>query len=160
MPWYIIIFIVIGAFLGLGLFSAIFQLIVSIEKYFKSKTELNQKQTEVANFNLEKSQKSIVNVNNKISSTTNLITIINFIIDTEIKSQLYQYVKLNKEYPTVKADEDLLVILDRIQKIFKPEVYTYDEVVFNEEYIMTYITRQTTIHWLEAIVSFNASLSM
>lgn len=157
MPWYIILTIVLFTILIFGIFSALYQLLISIEKYFKTKSDLNIKSVEIKSLELLKDQQKPTDVTRKVTATSNMINIISFIIDVEVTSFLYQYAKLNKPYPVAKADDDLLVILERIQKVFKDEIFTYDEVIFNEEYIMLFITRQTTIKWLESILKFNAS---
>lgn len=158
MPWYIILIIVLGSICGIGILSALYQLLISIEKYFKTKSDLNVKSEEIKSLKLLKEQREPIDVSRKVTATSNMINIISFIIDVEVTSFLYQYAKLNKPYPVAKADDDLLVILERIQQVFKHEIFTYDEVIFNEEYIMLFITRQTTIKWLESILKFNGSL--
>lgn len=147
MEWYFIILIIIGVILFIDIYT-------TIRSYIKSKIlKLNAEKNKI----LEVPKKTI-SMTDKINTTLDIINLIIFLINYQISYKLKEYAELHKPYPILNADDDLLNILEEIQKALKIEIFTSDEILLSDEYLMKYITGQTTILWIRSIVDFNSEI--
>lgn len=89
--------------------------------------------------------------------TNNIITTIDFILDKEIGLRIYWISIDNGPYNITKLDKDIKDIADTVFKALNTVVISKyaNEYLVNTDYIMSYITRQTTMKFSSAVTDFN-----
>lgn len=90
-------------------------------------------------------------------TTNNIITTIDFILDKEIGLRIYRISIDKGPYNITKLDKDIKDIADTVFKALNNAVIAKyaNEYLINTDYIMSYITRQTTMKFSSAVTDFN-----
>ena len=90
-------------------------------------------------------------------TTNNIITTIDFILDKEIGLRIYRISIDKGPYNITKLDKDIKDIADTVFKALNSAVIAKyaNEYLINTDYIMSYITRQTTMKFSSAVTDFN-----
>lgn len=90
-------------------------------------------------------------------TTNNIITTIDFILDKEIGLRIYRISIDKGPYNITKLDKDIKDIADTVFKALNSAVIAkyVNEYLINTDYIMSYITRQTTMKFSSAVTDFN-----
>lgn len=136
---------------GIGiLYVCIIEFIRSIIAFFEEK----KKRVAAETLKVIKETNELVD---SYETTNNIITTIDFILDKEIGLRIYWISIDNGPYNITKLDKDIKDIADTVFKALNTAViskYANDYLV-NTDYIMSYITRQTTMKFSSAVTDFN-----
>ena len=145
--------VLISIILGLAIviaYSCIIGFIRSITVFFEEK----KKKVAAETLKVIKETNELVD---SYETTNNIITTIDFILDKEIGLRIY-WISIDKgPYNITKLDKDIKDIADTVFKALNTAViskYANDYRV-NTDYIMSYITRQTTMKFSSAVTDFN-----
>ena len=145
--------VLISIILGLAIviaYSCIIGFIRSITVFFEEK----KKKVAAETLKVIKETNELVD---SYETTNNIITTIDFILDKEIGLRIY-WISIDKgPYNITKLDKDIKDIADTVFKALNSAVIAKyaNEYLINTDYIMSYITRQTTMKFSSAVTDFN-----
>ena len=145
--------VLISIILGLAIviaYSCIIGFIRSITVFFEEK----KKRVAAETLKVIKETNELVD---SYEATNNIITTIDFILDKEIGLRIYWISIDNGPYNITKLDKDIKDIADTVFKALNTVVISKyaNEYLVNTDYIMSYITRQTTMKFSSAVTDFN-----
>ena len=131
-------------------YTCIIELIRSIVSFFEEK----KKKAAAETLKVIKETNELVD---SYEATNNIITTIDFILDKEIGLRIYWISIDNGPYNITKLDKDIKDIADTVFKALNTAVISKyaNEYLVNTDYIMSYITRQTTMKFSSAVTDFN-----
>ena len=131
-------------------YTCIIELIRSIVSFFEEK----KKRVAAETLKVIKETNELVD---SYEATNNIITTIDFILDKEIGLRIYWISIDNGPYNITKLDKDIKDIADTVFKALNTVVISKyaNEYLVNTDYIMSYITRQTTMKFSSAVTDFN-----
>ena len=145
--------VLISIILGLAIviaYSCIIGFIRSITVFFEEK----KKKVAAETLKVIKETNELVD---SYETTNSIITTIDFILDKEIGLRIY-WISIDKgPYNITKLDKDIKDIADTVFKALNSAVIAKyaNEYLINTDYIMSYITRQTTMKFSSAVTDFN-----
>ena len=145
--------VLISIILGLAIvitYSCIIGFIRSITVFFEEK----KKKVAAETLKVIKETNELVD---SYETTNNIITTIDFILDKEIGLRIYRISIDKGPYNITKLDKDIKDIADTVFKALNSAVIAKyaNEYLINTDYIMSYITRQTTMKFSSAVTDFN-----
>ena len=145
--------VLISIILGLAIviaYSCIIGFIRSITVFFEEK----KKKVAAETLKVIKETNELVDA---YETTNNIITTIDFILDKEIGLRIYRISIDKGPYNITKLDKDIKDIADTVFKALNSAVIAKyaNEYLINTDYIMSYITRQTTRKFSSAVTDFN-----
>jgi len=145
--------VLISIILGLAIviaYSYIIGFIRSITVFFEEK----KKKVAAETLKVIKETNELVD---SYETTNNIITTIDFILDKEIGLRIYRISIDKGPYNITKLDKDIKDIADTVFKALNSAVIAKyaNEYLINTDYIMSYITRQTTMKFSSAVTDFN-----
>lgn len=145
--------VLISIILGLAIviaYSYIIGFIRSITVFFEEK----KKKVAAETLKVIKETNELVD---SYETTNNIITTIDFILDKEIGLRIYRISIDKGPYNITKLDKDIKDIADTVFKALNSAVIAkyVNEYLINTDYIMSYITRQTTMKFSSAVTDFN-----
>lgn len=145
--------VLISVILGLAIviaYSCIIGFIRSITAFFEEK----KKRVAAETLKVIKETNELVD---SYETTNNIITTIDFILDKEIGLRIYRISIDKGPYNITKLDKDIKDIADTVFKALNGAVIAKyaNEYLVNTDYIMSYITRQTTMKFSSAVTDFN-----
>ena len=145
--------VLISIILGLAIviaYSCIIGFIRSITVFFEEK----KKKAAAETLKVIKETNELVD---SYETTNNIITTIDFILDKEIGLRIYRISIDKGPYNITKLDKDIKDIADTVFKALNSAVIAKyaNEYLINTDYIMSYITRQTTMKFSSAVTDFN-----
>lgn len=145
--------VLISIILGLAIviaYSYIIGFIRSITVFFEEK----KKKIAAETLKVIKETNELVD---SYETTNNIITTIDFILDKEIGLRIYRISIDKGPYNITKLDKDIKDIADTVFKALNSAVIAKyaNEYLINTDYIMSYITRQTTMKFSSAVTDFN-----
>ena len=145
--------VLISIILGLAIvitYSCIIGFIRSITVFFEEK----KKKVAAETLKVIKETNELVD---SYETTNNIITTIDFILDKEIGLRIYRISIDKGPYNITKLDKDIKDIADTVFKALNSAVIAKyaNEYLINTDYIMSYITRQTTMKFSSDVTDFN-----
>jgi hypothetical protein len=94
----------------------------------------------------------------RISATNTLLETIDNTIMTQIKGTLKFYVRLARPYPAIKMGDDIERISKIVYDSLVKEVFTNDQFIITEDYIMEYITSETSLLFISVCQELNIEI--
>ena len=145
----VLISIILGAAIVIA-YSCIIGFIRSITVFFEEK----KKKVAAETLKVIKETNELVD---SYETTNSIITTIDFILDKEIGLRIYRISIDTGPYNITKLDKDIKDIADTVFKALNSAVIAKyaNEYLINTDYIMSYITRQTTMKFSSAVTDFN-----
>lgn len=147
----IIIFslICVGAITIMYGFITIIALLRQIRIRLKAKTEI-----EIAN--LTKPIDRTLPTNTQIEITKDVMDLINQLIQIESDAKLKIYAPLNRKYEYTTLAEDIESISESVYEGLRKEmIFDNPNVFISNEYIMKYISQQTSIIFMGLVLQYN-----
>ena len=147
----IIIFslVCVGAITIMYGFITIIALMRQIRIRLKAKTEI-----EIAN--LTKPIDSTLPTNTQIEITKDVMDLINQLIQIESDAKLKIYAPLNRKYEYTTLAEDIESISESVYEGLRKEmIFDNPNVFISNEYIMKYISQQTSIIFMGLVLQYN-----
>lgn len=145
------ILVIIGIILA---FIFIMNLIHQVSKYLSILCLLRA--SEVAD--ITNNKRSNLSSNEKIECSTALLNLINELIQVEITTLLNTFTDINKPYPLQNIENDISRISQKVFDGIRNELFVAPDIILNDEYIISYITSNTTIVLINSVKGYNQTL--
>ena len=84
----------------------------------------------------------------RVASTNAVLSLINTVINNEVVSVLKTYARLGEPYKTMNTADDIEKISTKVFNSIKKEIFSDNDTVLTDEYLMTYINERTTLEFL------------
>ena len=84
----------------------------------------------------------------RVASTNAVLSLINTVINNEVVSVLKTYARLGETYKTMNTADDIEKISTKVFNSIKKELFSDNDTVLTDEYLMTYINERTTLEFL------------
>lgn len=147
-----IILLVIGIlflFIVFYSFIEIISLIKGIKKYLNNKNVIDYN-------NLTKP--NVLSIDEQVEVSKDVLALINRLIEIECNITMKSFVSLNKKYEYTRLSEDIKIISTEVYNgLNKKIVFDNPNILLTNDYIMKYISQQTSIILLSAVMDFNAN---
>lgn len=151
-----LIFIIIAILLCCIMIWVLIYALYQIANFFKEKQKLTiqtRNKTEYELLSLRTG--TAYNLAYKIKTTEELLTFIENSIDIEVGLIIRNLQTLHQKYDVKNMDEDIKNISSRIFQSFHGSVYTSNEIVITEDYLMKYIVEFTTTDLIKSVSELN-----
>ena len=140
--------------IGVLILLSILDIIDSISNYFKSK-----KAKVDFELSLEKEAKgSQLSTLDKLTTTTDLLNMINTLITIEVSRTIDTCSMLNIKYELMNIDKDIAMISNNVFHGLESFVFDNNDVLLNNEYIMKYIMDNTTVLLIDCARNYNNNI--
>jgi hypothetical protein len=137
---------IIVSFLGIiGIFYII-NLILTFTTYIDTKRQ----DITIRNDRLKSAELSI-----KCEATAYILKIIDIVIELEIAQVIRTYKTLNTKYEINRLSDDIKKISKTVYKSVKSEIYSNNDCVLTEDYLISYITNMTTMEFIKQVRDMN-----
>ena len=146
-----IILIALFIFLALFLLTEIIMFFDALSSYFTTKAQCEKLEAERLK-NPKYSPKDQIQISNQ------LIDIINFLIQAESRYVIQMYAALHTKYEPMNFDKDLKIVMKNVFKGLKKEFLLDENILFDKEWVMEYITKESTYYLLTFIQQYNDAL--
>lgn len=117
---------------------------------------LNMKRKEIE-FNLSRRRSEFQDV---ITANKTLLDLIRELIHNECVYTLIEYMLQRKPYPVIKMDEDITNISTRVYEALGKGIFADEDLQLTSEFIMRFITKETTTIFLTDITQYNQDMSL
>lgn len=98
-----------------------------------------------------------LNLDEEITCTSNLMEFVHKMIQDECVTYLHPKILLNEPYAMLYADDDIKKIANTVFNGLNPEMYSSknQEIIITKDYLMSYITKETSVIFFEAVTTHN-----
>lgn len=96
----------------------------------------------------------------RIDITNNTMNLINFLIQSETSYILQTYAMLNSKYNVIEMDEDIKKITEHVYNGIEPDVFTDENILLKDTYIMEYILNQSKLVFMATMQQYNQSFRL
>lgn len=142
-----VFFVIISILVFLFLVDII-KLIEQVRTYYKSKS----------NEIIIKNNNKKVPLDKRIETSNQTISIVVFMIETECKYILRNYLSLGIPYETLQFDKDLKIVMNNVYTGIKKNVFLDEGLLFEQEWLMQFITKESTFNLLRLIQEYNSNI--
>lgn len=139
----------IGLLYGIVIASGIVKLISVISNYIETKNAKMQQDILISDSN---------QFNVRIESTTQLLKLIEYLVEVEITEVLKSYARLEEPYPAIKMTEDIELVAQRVYKAFKSTTYNNTNLLLTDDYILGYINLEVSLQFIATTQRLNNAL--
>lgn len=139
----------------------IFSFIHKVSNLISNHNELLIKKTEqitLENNSLQQIRK--LSFQQRIDITNNTMNLINFLIQSETSYILQTYAMLNSKYNVIEMDEDIKKITEHVYNGIEPDVFTDENILLKDTYIMEYILNQSKLVFMATMQQYNQSFRL
>lgn len=139
----------IGLLYGIVIAAGIVKLISVASNYIETKNAKMQQDILISDSN---------QFNVRIESTTQLLKLIEYLVEVEITEILKSYARLEEPYPAIKMTEDIELVAQRVYKAFKSTTYSNTNLLLTDDYILGYINLEVTLQFIATTQRLNNAL--
>lgn len=139
----------IGLLYGIVIAAGIVKLISVISNYIETKNAKMQQDILISDSN---------QFNVRIESTTQLLKLIEYLVEVEITEVLKSYARLEEPYPAIKMTEDIELVAQRVYKAFKSTTYNNTNLLLTDDYILGYINLEVSLQFIATTQRLNNAL--
>lgn len=133
----------------------ILNFLIEVTNYF---TKLRKKEEALTNLLKRKSLTSPISLESRVRGSASLMDLCDVMIEKEIINTMRTFFVLNKKYELVNLDKDVETIATNVFHALDLEHITTDEITITVEYIIKYITDQTSIKLINTVKEYNAAI--
>ena len=144
---------IIFSIVGLIFIFVLMGLVSNISNYFDAKSKLAN-----LDYSIKLSDNPTSNLQERVHVTTELLNCINALIDNEIGRIFQSYLVLRKKYEVLKMDEDIKIISEAVFNAIKKEIITDKDLVFTENYVMSFIAQSTAVKLIVYAQAYNTTI--
>lgn len=115
-------------------------------------------QTKTASLKLEDKNKMTIRLEARVRSTSAVLNLIDTIVTNEVIGALKTYARLGENYKTMNTVDDIAAISKKVFDAIKKEIFSDNDTILTDEYLMTYINERTTLAFLIETQNLNNTM--
>ena len=139
---------------SLGVITIMFGFIVVMTLLNQIRIRLKQKT--LVEYNQLLQPKNLLTTDKQIEVTNNMLIFISKLIEIECNNTLKTNIVLNQKYEFTNATDDIKTISTAVYEGLNPEnVFSNPNILLKDDYLMKYISQQTTIELLGQALRLN-----
>lgn len=133
----------------------ILNFIMEVSNYF---IKLRKKEEALTKILERKSNIGPISLESRVRGSVSLIDLCDVMIDKEIINSMRTFFVLGKKYELVNLDKDVETIATNVFQALDLQHISIDEISITVEYIIKYITDQTSIKLINTVKEYNNSI--
>lgn len=133
----------------------ILNFLIEVTNYF---TKLRKKEEALTKLLERKALTSPISLESRVRGSASLMDLCDVMVEKEIINSMRTFFVLNKKYELVNLDKDVETIATNVFHALDLEHITTDEITITVEYIIKYITDQTSIKLINTVKEYNAAI--
>lgn len=137
-------------------FLFVISLLISIINYID---QLKEKTKEETNIIKRRSKMSVYTLDARVNSSISILNLTSDLVDKEVINTLKTVKTLKKRYELTNLDNDITTISKKVFDAINFKDISVEELTISLEYIMAYITDETTIKLINAVSIHNIEMN-